>query len=1171
MTVPRSRVQAARRLLRRGSLATLAVLAPCLVSAATALGAGTPTVTLVSPVCGSTAGGTSVTISGTNFTDAGTAVSFGSQAATAFTVDSPTSITATSPPGSGTVDATGSGTVDITVSTPSGTSATSSADQFTYAPNGQCAVDNVVPSCGAPSGGTQVIISGPGVASDDAVDFGTTPATSVHYVPPIPASPGGATGTPAYLRATAPPGIGTVPVTVHDATGTSVANDTDRFTYVADGDTFGVCAAGTSFADASGRDFTLAGGHPASVSADFSFATDTSADGLESPVQNVKDVTLTLPQGFIASPAAIAAECPQQDFDGQSGVACPYDSQVGWVTFVDSAGARTIAPIYDVAPPPGHLAEFAVEPLAAEFIPVGIEIYVDLNSNYQVTASIPNLTTVAPILGAAVTFFGTTPGATRPLLYFPPSCSQESSLTTTIAADSWNDPGALVDVYPTSPGPSTGCALDFSPTITVAPSTTQADSAAGYDLAVAFPAATSPLQAESPSQSITVALPPGTSVNPAAVDGATACTSAQFGLGTNAPATCPASSEVGVITAETPLLAGTFTGGVYLAQDGSPATTPALPLHVFAEAAALGFEVKLEGTLNVDAVTGQITATFSGLPPIPLAAIGLRFNTGPYAVIANPLACGPATTTATLVPWSSPATPSAVVTSTFTVDADGHGGACPSAWPSDPVFTAGSTNPVAGAFTGFTLNVTRADRQAPISSFTATTPPGFTGLLGSVPMCQEPAASSGACPSASAVGTVWVGAGVGDDSGPGSPSSAELYLSGTVYLTGPTDGDPFGLEIVVEPIVGPFNLSEPFGSPVIVRAGVTVNPLTAQLTIGTTLPTMLDGIALHARTVSVTIDRANFGLNPTDCSPLAVTGTIDGAPVSSPFQVGGCSRLAFAPQISATVSGVAGANGVSLQAALVLPSGNANLKSVALRLPSALGARLSTVQFACPVATFNADPAGCDAGAVVGTASARTPILPGNLVGTVYLVAHGGSALPTLNLVLTADGINVSVVGTVALAGGVTTASFASIPDVPISSLNLDLPKGPRSLLATSASSLCGLDLQIPTTLVAHNGATIVRNTPVAVSGCAHAASGVKAFAATVHGARIFVRVDLVKAGVVTVSGAYVKRYSHRLSAGVHRIAIALTRRGVTAQRRHPVTTVKLAFPGVTKTVKLRL
>ncbi len=81
-----------------------------------------PTVTSITPTSGPAAGGTSVTIAGTNLSSV-IAVDFGLDAAT-ITADSATSITATSP--------AGSGAVDVTATTPGGTSSTSAADVFTY-------------------------------------------------------------------------------------------------------------------------------------------------------------------------------------------------------------------------------------------------------------------------------------------------------------------------------------------------------------------------------------------------------------------------------------------------------------------------------------------------------------------------------------------------------------------------------------------------------------------------------------------------------------------------------------------------------------------------------------------------------------------------------------------------------------------------------------------------------------------------------------------------------------------------------------------------------------------------------------------------------------------------------------------------------------------------------
>ena len=82
-----------------------------------------PAVTSISPTSGSAAGGTTVTINGSNFTNA-TAVAFGPNTATSFSVNSDTQITAISP--------AGSGAVDVTVTSLAGTSATGAPDRFTY-------------------------------------------------------------------------------------------------------------------------------------------------------------------------------------------------------------------------------------------------------------------------------------------------------------------------------------------------------------------------------------------------------------------------------------------------------------------------------------------------------------------------------------------------------------------------------------------------------------------------------------------------------------------------------------------------------------------------------------------------------------------------------------------------------------------------------------------------------------------------------------------------------------------------------------------------------------------------------------------------------------------------------------------------------------------------------
>ena len=121
-----------------------------------------PSVTGVSANDGAYEGGTTVTITGTNFTGA-SAVKFGGTSATSFTVVSSTMISAVSPGGA-------LGNVDITVTTPGGSSSVVPADQFTY--NSMPVVTGIRPLAGPLSGGTSLIIYGYNFAGATDLYFG---------------------------------------------------------------------------------------------------------------------------------------------------------------------------------------------------------------------------------------------------------------------------------------------------------------------------------------------------------------------------------------------------------------------------------------------------------------------------------------------------------------------------------------------------------------------------------------------------------------------------------------------------------------------------------------------------------------------------------------------------------------------------------------------------------------------------------------------------------------------------------------------------------------------------------------------------------------------------------------------------------------------------------------
>jgi alpha-tubulin suppressor-like RCC1 family protein len=168
-----------------------------------------PSISSVSPNTGPQPGGTSVTITGANFTGA-TAVSFGPSAAASFTVNSATSITAVSP--------AGTRVVDVSVTTPVTTSAGSTADKFTYMP--PPTVTKVKLNKGPAAGGTSVTITGTNFTGATAVSFGAIPAASftVNSATSITtASPAGTTGT--------------VDITVTTSSGTSAISTKDHFKY----------------------------------------------------------------------------------------------------------------------------------------------------------------------------------------------------------------------------------------------------------------------------------------------------------------------------------------------------------------------------------------------------------------------------------------------------------------------------------------------------------------------------------------------------------------------------------------------------------------------------------------------------------------------------------------------------------------------------------------------------------------------------------------------------------------------------------------------------------------------------------------------------------------------------------------------------------------------------
>jgi DNA-binding beta-propeller fold protein YncE len=613
---------------------------------------------------------------------------------------------------------------------------------------------------------------------------------------------------------------------------------------------------------------------------------------------------------------------------------------------------------------------------------------------------------------------------------------------------------------------------------------------------------------------------------------------------------CPDGSKVGTVKIKTPLLEHELEGAVYLAAQNNNPFGSLVAMYLVVEDPYSGTLVKLAGEVSLNPQTGQIVTTFKNTPDLPFENLELHFFGGERAPLATPSRCGTYTTTAVFTPWdgNGPVTSE----SSFNIEHGPGGGPCPGAsLPFSPTVSAGATNIQAGAFSPLTVTMNRKDGEQNLKSIEAKLPPGLSGVLTGVELCPEPRANEGLCGENSKVGEATISVGVGNQ--------PFTVTGGKFYLTGPYNGSgtctvgqpgcaPFGLTFEVPAKAGPFDLKRNSANPasenacdcVIVRGKIELDPLTSAITITTdppgspySIPTSIEGIPLEIQHVNATTTRGNFQFNPTSCAKMALTGTLllsEGgtSTISTPFQVTNCAVLGFKPGFKVSTSGkTSRSKGASLTAKLTYPmapfGSQANIARVKVDLPKQLPSRLTTLQKACTAAQFNANPAGCPAASFIGHAKAITPILPVPLEGPAIFVSHGGEAFPSLIVVLQGYGVTIDLVGSTFISkAGITSSTFKTVPDQPVTSFELTLPEGKYSALAANGN-LCAstktvtvskrvtrrihgrtrrvtvkvkksvaAPLAMPTEFVAQNGAVIHQSTPISVTGCAKAAKAKK-------------------------------------------------------------------------------
>jgi hypothetical protein len=851
-----------------------------------------------------------------------------------------------------------------------------------------------------------------------------------------------------------------------------------------------------------------AGGHP-----DLTIAISMKREPNNELPAPTRDTIFELPPGLLANPTAVPvcslAQFISTDVNSNSNATgCPQGAQVG-ITEIDvfnkGGSLRFSEPVYNLEPKPGEPARLG---FFATSFPIVIDTRLRSESDYGATAAAEGVSALVPLLSADTAIWAVpaaeshdaqritpfeaihnsgapeTPSGKRPsglvpkpFVVNPTRCGVAQGVS--FAADSYAAPGVFSKAFAPL-GMNFGCeSLDFTPTLSVAPTTAQTEAGSGLDVKLTFPSEGfehDNLNAEAAQRRVEVTLPAGVAINPSQAVGLGACSPDAFAReasGSHPGEGCPENSKVGSVTARSPLLEETAEGSLFGAL---------IALYLVLKVPDRGVVVKLPGRVVPDPQTGQLVTTFGEapyeIPQLPVSSFELHFREGARSPLIMPPSCGTYTSSATFTSWAGQ-----VVTThpDFQISRGVDGGACPGdPRPFGPGFSAGTLSNSAGTYSPFYMRFTRRDGDQELRKFSSTLPPGVAAKLAGVAYCPEgaiasAAAKSGAaelvapsCPAASRVGHLEVGAGVG---------AVLTYTTGSLYLAGPYRGAPLSVAAIVPAIAGPFDIGT-----VVTRVPLRVNPRTAVVTAdgasGDPLPRILAGIPLKLRDVRVHIDRSKFTFNPTSCDRLQTTAelfasggdlfsTADDSRTSlaARFQAANCSRLGFKPRLSLKLIGAAQRGGNPALRGVFRPRpGDANLSGMVLRLPRSAFLDQGHIRTICTRVQFAAD--ACPKKAAYGHAKAFTPLLDEPLSGPVYL-RSSTHELPDFVADLHGT-VDVEAVAKIDSVDGALRATFTKVPDAPLSKVIVSMQGAGKGLIENS-TNLCRGEQRAEARLTAHN------------------------------------------------------------------------------------------------------
>jgi hypothetical protein len=854
------------------------------------------------------------------------------------------------------------------------------------------------------------------------------------------------------------------------------------------------------------------------------------------PLGNAKTFLVQLPAGLSIN-AQATPRCELEVNEAGEEIiphaGCPADTQVGKSKVVSFALGFEFPfskplPVYNIVPREGEPARFAfsLEELATVILNAGVAWQGDYHEYF--TIHIPEISILpeAQLVSDRLFFDGTSgqEGSGGAFLTQPSVCGSaavepfRTAFASTLHADS-HEEEAPEDEYdslvPAFPSPaflagsqevigylpkaaeSTGCAsVPFEPTVSTEVGTNETDSPTTAAIETTVPFEPHADVYQSNVKTVKLSLPQGLGLNPAAAPNLHTCEEGQFPIHSREPTSCPADSRLGSVEIETPVLEEALTGSAYLAKQESndPESGKLYRLFLEANSAERGVSVRLIAGISANKTTGQLTATIENAPQVPFESVRVTLDKK-NSPLTSPSTCGPNVTTHEFgaysgTPDNGPTAPGFELSDS---PAGGHCAKTGAERPFSPSFAAGPSKSAAKTAVGYTVTAERRDGEQELKGINVTLPAGETANLTGVTYCPESAidaaaASTGkaqmaspSCPASSQIGTVKVAAGSG-----GFP----LQLSGNAYLSGPYKGAPLSMVLVTPAVAGPFDLGD-----VVVRAALFVEPESGQIhVVSDSIPDVVGGAKVDLRQVSVNISRSGFFQNGTSCKVARVNGSLAGggndpsnaagftaSVVSAVAQLEGCKALEFKPRLKLSLTGKTKRTAQPHLKAVLKARSNkdADIGSLSVALPHTLFLDQASLGTVCTRVQFAAEQ--CPTKSIYGKARAWSPLLEAPLEGPVYL-RSSEHKLPDLVAHLRGQ-VNIDLDGRIdSYKGGIRT-SFESVPDLPVSKFELNLPGGKGGLLIAS-QNLCKAPVKAEVKAVAHNGRVAHLNQTIKPAGC---------------------------------------------------------------------------------------